>query len=197
MSNDSTPDFERRVNEQAEQLRVVKRILGVVVFLVAACTLFLAGSYFCGSPHFMAPPDVKANQAVQAYRFPTGRVINIELLGAFVVERVGAVQKLLMHLGGPAIDTNGMIETGMVTVTVEVGTTEWKVDFHLVWPNPQLNNQHINSIKLVAWTSALRADHPINADTAREKAIKVLRDRITTLAAPGGPLEKEIALVGE
>lgn len=122
--------------------------------------------------------------------------VSLVLQDASVAERVEAVRELLLTLDSEDdIVSTAALEEGRVVVISRTGADdfEWSVPFHLVWPEPRLNNQHLNAIKLVNWTVTGKAVEPM-ARVARKQATDRLRIAIRDRIDAGGSLEGRIRI---
>ena len=115
---------------------------------------------------------------MQAIRFDTPKAINLSINGANVAERIDAVKQYMAFLdnqSAPSYDIDFLagFEESRVSVRIKWGVNVWwKIDFHLIWPNPRLNNQHFNQLKLAGWTAARETGDPdeIQAEKMRKRA---------------------------
>jgi hypothetical protein len=122
--------------------------------------------------------------------------VGLVLEDATVAERVEAVRELLLTLDSEDdIASTAVFEEGRVLVISRTGADEieWFVPFHLVWPEPRLNNQHLNAVKLVNWTASGKAIEP-TARSARQQATERLRIAIRVRIEAGGLLEGRIRI---
>jgi len=133
---------------------------------------------------------------MKAARLDSADGLTLELRQAPLAERLADVKALLYALDAEDdIDAGGVFESGLVVVTVEVGTKKVPVDFHLAWPEPQLNNQHLSVVRLRSWTVAGVADETTATD-ARRKAKERLIEAIENLTKSGASLEGAVAILG-
>lgn len=116
--------------------------------------------------------------AMQSIRFDSPEAVNLEVNGNSVSERIDAVRRYMAFLDnqsgeGFEVDFSAGFEESCITMRVEIGVERWwKIDFHLVWPSPRMNNQHFNQVKLVCWTAALEKGKPgsLTAVEAKKRA---------------------------
>lgn len=130
-------------------------------------------------------------------RLADSESLTVTLANRPLAERLAAVKQLLYALDDlDDIECPGLFETGLVVVTVPTGprgTGQFAdVDFHMAWPEPQFNNQHLSVVRLVSWTVAgLLGDD--DATKARLTAKARLQQAIEELTGPGAALEGAIA----
>jgi hypothetical protein len=131
-------------------------------------------------------------------QLPDAATVCVVLEPAPLAERIAAARELLYALdAAPDVDASGAFEDARVVVSVPFGlSATWRVDFHLVWPEPQLNNQHLSALKLVA-RAAWGGTSVTAAGTVRATAEARLRTLIGELTAPGAALAGRIRLIGD
>lgn len=122
---------------------------------------------------------------LRAVRYDDAETISCKLIATPLAARIGAAKELLLSLDATeGIRSSGVFESARVTVEPKVGGETWFLDFHLAWPEPQLNNQHLNVLKLVNWAGAVEpggvAD-PTTSEVARTEAVDKLRAAIDAL----------------
>ena len=138
------------------------------------------------------------SQPERSNRFPNPNTIELALDDTTVSGRVEAAKELLRIINtNDDVDAHGVFEEGTVTVQVRLGVRKdvWSVAFHVVWPEPQLNNQHLNTVKLMNWSAVFRVDFA-TAAIARSRALNRLRKLITDSIDPvSGPLTGRVRFV--
>jgi hypothetical protein len=133
---------------------------------------------------------------MKAARLDNADGLTLELRQAPLAERLADLKAVLYALDAEDdIDAGGVFESGLVVVAVEVGTKKASVDFHLAWPEPQLNNQHLSVVRLRSWTVSGVTDEQTAVD-ARKKAKERLVEAIEALTAPGAELEGAVRVLG-
>ncbi|MEM7203856.1 MAG: hypothetical protein AAF628_26570 [Planctomycetota bacterium] len=140
------------------------------------------------------------SQPQRSNRFTHPNTVELVLDDDSVSGRVEAVKELLRILdAADGVDAHAVYEEGTVTIDVPLGVNEdeWCVAFHLVWPEPQLNNQHLNTVKLMNWSAVFKVDFAVAA-LARKKALAKLRRLIKRATEPStGPLAGRVRFVEE
>jgi len=144
--------------------------------------------------------SIERMEMLKAARFDDAITVTCKLGSEPLPQRIAAAKELLLALdASPDITATALFEDGRVVVKATLGgTDDWRVDFHLVWPEPQLNNQHLSVVKLVNWSAAAPANAVANewsAANARSRAETHLRNAIISLTTAGGPLEGRVTLI--
>ena len=133
---------------------------------------------------------------MKAARLAGADGLTLRLRRAPLAERLADLKAVLYALDGEDdIDAGGVFESGLIVVTVEVGTKRASVDFHLAWPEPRLNDRRLSVVRLRSWTVGGVTDEPTATD-ARQKAKARLVEAIEELTAPGAALDGAVAILG-
>lgn len=133
---------------------------------------------------------------MKAARLDSADGLTLQLRQAPLAERLADVKAVLYALDGEDdIDAGGVFESGRVVVAVEVGTKKASVDFHLAWPEPQMNNQHLSVVRLRSWSVGGVTDETTATD-ARQKAKARLVEAIEDLTKPGASLDGAVSILG-
>jgi hypothetical protein len=162
---------------------------------------FLGGSLFFIALALISCALIGSPDMIKTARFDDAISVTCKLDMAPLPQRIAAAKELLLGLDASEdIVATALFEDGRVVVNVTLGggTERWRVDFHLVWPEPQLNNQHLSILKLVNWSASAPPNAVLNQRTAkiaRTKAETQLRKVIHNMTTDGGPLEGRITLI--
>jgi hypothetical protein len=142
---------------------------------------------------------------MQAIRFNDTLSIVLKVEGESVGERIATVKQFLNYLDGMEnIDVSAVFEHSRIVVTVDLAIErKWNVDFHLVWPEPRMNNQHFNSVKLMNWIASYAgsgtggAFNTTSASDARKRAYFKIQDAIGSYIDSGISGNGRIVLLSE
>jgi hypothetical protein len=144
----------------------------------------------CGGPS--APQRrwlPSGGKSMQTIRFNDVKTIRLEVKGDSVSDRINALRQFMTFLDNqPNVDFSSGFEQSRVTVRCKTALDDWwQVDFHLVWPNPTMDNQQLNLVKLLNWITALEDAAPGDvreptASVARELAVERLLGLINEFA---------------
>jgi hypothetical protein len=129
--------------------------------------------------------------------FSSAKTIELVMADESVSGRVDAINELLRILNAaPDVDAHAVYEDGSIVLEIPLGVKEdpWRVVYHLVWPEPELNNQYLNTVKLMNWSAIFKLDFA-TAGIARRKAHERLRDLIGEAISPAGPLHGRVRFV--
>lgn len=131
------------------------------------------------------------------YTFDDAWILSIALDHEGVAERIAALRGLLMTLDGQSgTSAPGVLEDGQIVVRVKTGADQarWAVPYHLAWPEPRLNNQHLTAVKLLNW-NVVGEKGPVTAGRARQSAHDRLKEAIQDHIDTGEPLAKRIRIL--
>jgi hypothetical protein len=110
---------------------------------------------------------------------------------------VDAIKELLRILNAKTdVDAHAVFEDGAVVLEIPLGVNQnpWRVVYHLVWPEPQLNNEYLTTVKLMSWSAVFKVDFT-TAAIARRRAQEKLRDLIAEAISPAGSLHGRVRFV--
>jgi hypothetical protein len=127
----------------------------------------------CGRSKHAPPPP--GGRGMQTIRFDDAKTISLEVNGDSFSERIEAVRQFMVFLDNePDVDFSSGFEQSRVTVRCKTALDDWwRIDFHLAWPNPGMENQQFSLVKLLNWIAGLENAAP---GDAREPTAGVARE---------------------
>ena len=138
-----------------------------------------------------------------AIRFDDSLSIVLQVDGPDAGARIATIRQFLNYLNGQEnIDVSSVSEQNRIVVAVVLALgRRWNVDFHLVWPEPRMNDQDFNCLKLMNWmasyggSDAAHAFNPTSAEDARARACRRMQEVDNAYIASGTSTSGRIVLL--